>query len=147
MGKNAASALDEYLAFLRSTPEYAAGCVVADEIERVLTEVGRRPGAPIAFSDPLIIGPRGGDMAYGHGAWESLGGERVHVWRFGFIERWQSGPHGMSANHTLHPDGSGGVWLGECNNSARFDASGDDAAGLWAARVAWPALVKEADRG
>lgn len=158
----AATAMDEYLAAVRRTPEYHAAIdwTAADECDRILVECPPRPVNAYAehYADDDPAGdvyrrsegfpvPLSPDQDHPSGSlqWDqphdSVSRRVVFVMVFVQVWRsWTAPGHvtGWGVNHVLYPDGRGAVWVGVCNNSARVDVDGEEAQRLWAARMAVP---------
>lgn len=138
----AIAALRAYRTHLEDTEAYKSAhdvTTVEAEIARVLDAVGRQPDAEINVTDSLILKLPDGDMAFGTGHWDggppSSGG--VFRWEFGFIERWtvwEWNGETWGVEQSLYPDGTGGLWVGQNNNSSYDPLKPPEALQAWTAR-------------
>jgi len=141
-------ALGEYLAFLRSTPKFMAEYPIgygkaSPEIDRVMSEVSWTQGH--VFPGPTADG----DQAIGSGIWVYTADGRLQAFKFGALLHRGSWTCGAGVcwhvEHSLHyPQESSSVWLGVCNNSARYDIT--DVREAWALWVAGRAQILQQGR-
>lgn len=133
---NARDALKAYMAQLRESPLYveAGEPTPKEECDRILSQTTFSPGDGWSggWPEPLP----NGDRCWGPKVWVGESDERgakVQVFQLAFVQR-HCAVDGWMLTHTLAPSGSGSVWLGECNNSARVDLVGREAWAAWCAR-------------
>lgn len=139
----ARAALDLYLAAVRATPEYQsastltvneARAAITAEIDRVLAETEFVPGGSFDLDMPSArpSGERiGGHHAPGpnHKPGSGRPLRETYVFVLDSLQHDRA-YQGFGVQYSIHPNGSGYLWLGECNNSAAHTPA--DSVEAWA---------------
>lgn len=132
--------LDDYITTLRQTDKYTQAKNMFHVKERIEREI-RRVYKATEFITREYFGPSplarpDGERIFGHSGPTGPNKEYEYVVAGVIYSR----PfQGFGVEHSIHPDGGGYLWLGECNNSAAYTPSDpSETWALWFARRAVP---------
>ena len=142
----ARKALDGYLLAVHRTPEYIAAIEATDPVALIVAELDRIEAATEWHTDGTARRPDGEGLDGHHKPgpdWQP-GSKAVDTYVFVRDGATHSRAHrGFGLQTSIHPDGSGYLWLGECNNSAAHTP--ETPAETWALWVARRSVPEDAE--
>lgn len=129
----ARKALADYLLTVHKIPEYIDALNASDPVALIVSELDRIEAATEWHTDGTARRPDGEGLDGHHDTYVFVRSGATH----------SRAHRGFGLQTSIHPDGSGYLWLGECNNSAAHTP--ETPAETWALWVARRSVPEDAE--